>query len=137
VPAQVLKERLVLTGFSDGKHLGHWWGDDAVAAPPEALRMAVGQVGIVPFDAEPLKRQHMLRQTPRATEPAWRSLICSMAYIPHTLSRMEPKEQAAQLPEKRGVYMFKDAVDQVIYVGKVRSLRNRDKNRKTAGDSSR
>jgi excinuclease UvrABC nuclease subunit len=41
---------------------------------------------------------------------------------------MEPKEQAAQLPEKRGVYMFKDAVDQVIYVGKVRSRRNRDKN---------
>ena len=50
---------------------------------------------------------------------------------------MEPKEQAAQLPEKRGVYMFKDAVDQVIYVGKVRSLRNRDKNRKTPDDFSR
>jgi len=33
--------------------------------------------------------------------------------------------------------MFKDAVDQVIYVGKVRSLRNRDKNRKTQGDFSR
>jgi excinuclease UvrABC nuclease subunit len=32
---------------------------------------------------------------------------------------MEPKEQAAQLSEKRGVYMFKDAVVQVIYVGKV------------------
>jgi excinuclease UvrABC nuclease subunit len=41
---------------------------------------------------------------------------------------MEPKEQAAQFPEKRGVYMFKGGVDQVIYVGKVRSLRNRDKN---------
>jgi len=51
-----------------------------------------------------------------------------MVNITHTLSHMEPKEQAAQLPEKRGVYMFKDAVDQVIYVGKVRSLRNRDKN---------
>jgi excinuclease UvrABC nuclease subunit len=50
---------------------------------------------------------------------------------------MEPKKQAAQLPEKRGVYMFKDAVGQVIYVGKVRSLRNRDKNRKTPGDFSR
>jgi excinuclease UvrABC nuclease subunit len=43
-----------------------------------------------------------------------------MVNITHTLSHMEPKEQAAQLPEKRGVYMFKDAVDQVIYVGKVR-----------------
>jgi hypothetical protein len=32
---------------------------------------------------------------------------------------------------------FKDAVDQVIYVGKVRSLRNRDNNRKTPGDFSR
>jgi excinuclease UvrABC nuclease subunit len=50
---------------------------------------------------------------------------------------MEPKEQVAQLPEKFGVYMFKDAVGQVIYVGKVRSLRNRDKNRKTPGDFSR
>jgi excinuclease UvrABC nuclease subunit len=47
---------------------------------------------------------------------------------------MEPKEQAARLPEKRGVYMFEDAVGQVIYVGKVRPLRNRDKNRKTPGD---
>jgi excinuclease UvrABC nuclease subunit len=42
----------------------------------------------------------------------------------------------AKLPEKRGVYMFKDAVGQVIYVGRVRSLRNRDKNRKTPGDFS-
>ena len=31
--------------------------------------MAVGHVGIVPFDAEPLKRQHILRERPRATEP--------------------------------------------------------------------
>ena len=60
-----------------------------------------------------------------------------MVNITHTLSHMERKEQAAQLPEKCGVYMFKDAVDQVIYVGKVRSLRNRDKNRKTPGDFSR
>jgi len=44
----------------------------------------------------------------------------------HTLSHMEPKQQAAQLPEKRGVCMCK-----------VRSLRNRDKNRKTPGDFSR
>jgi len=40
-----------------------------------------------------------------------RSLICSMVNITRTLSYMEPKEQAAQLAEKRGVYMFKDAVD--------------------------
>src|SRR5256884_1102611 len=38
---------------------------------------------------------------------------------------MEPKEQAAQLPESPGVYMFKDAGGRVIYVGKANSLRNR------------
>ena len=38
---------------------------------------------------------------------------------------MEPKEQAAQLPEKPGVYMFKDAGGKIIYVGKARSLRSR------------
>src|SRR5216684_8921663 len=38
---------------------------------------------------------------------------------------MEPKEQAAQLPESPGVYLFKDAGGHVIYVGKSRSLRNR------------
>src|SRR5215831_11894560 len=38
---------------------------------------------------------------------------------------MEPKEQAAQLPERPGVYVFKDAGGHVIYVGKARILRNR------------
>ena len=38
---------------------------------------------------------------------------------------MEPKEQAASLPEKPGVYLFKDAGGTVVYVGKARSLRNR------------
>jgi len=38
---------------------------------------------------------------------------------------MDPKDQAAQLPEKPGVYMFKDASGHVIYVGKARALRNR------------
>src|SRR5262249_3500265 len=38
---------------------------------------------------------------------------------------MDPKDQAAQLPEKAGVYMFKDAAGRVIYVGKARMLRNR------------
>jgi hypothetical protein len=42
VPTQVLKKRLALPGFSDGKHLVRVWGDDAVAALPEILRMAVG-----------------------------------------------------------------------------------------------
>lgn len=38
---------------------------------------------------------------------------------------MEPREQAAVLPEKPGVYLFKDAGGTVLYVGKARSLRNR------------
>lgn len=38
---------------------------------------------------------------------------------------MEPREQAASLPEKPGVYMFKDAAGAVVYVGKARSLRSR------------
>ena len=38
---------------------------------------------------------------------------------------MEPREQAAQLPEKPGVYLFKDAGGTVVYVGKASSLRHR------------
>jgi len=38
---------------------------------------------------------------------------------------MEPKEKAALLPEKAGVYLFRDAAEHVIYVGKARQLRNR------------
>jgi excinuclease ABC subunit C len=38
---------------------------------------------------------------------------------------MEPREKAAQLPEKPGVYLFHDAGGRVVYVGKARSLRNR------------
>jgi excinuclease ABC subunit C len=38
---------------------------------------------------------------------------------------MEPREKAAQLPEKPGVYLFKDAGDMVLYVGKARNLRSR------------
>ncbi len=38
---------------------------------------------------------------------------------------MEPREKALQLPEKPGVYLFKDAGGTVVYVGKARSLRNR------------
>src|SRR5260370_29299283 len=38
---------------------------------------------------------------------------------------MEPKEKAALLPEKPGVYLFHDAGGRVIYVGKARSLRSR------------
>lgn len=38
---------------------------------------------------------------------------------------MEPKEKAALLPEKPGVYLFHDATGHVIYVGKARSLRSR------------
>lgn len=38
---------------------------------------------------------------------------------------MEPREKAALLPEKPGVYLFHDAGGAVVYVGKARSLRNR------------
>src|SRR5215468_8091862 len=38
---------------------------------------------------------------------------------------MEPKEKAALLPDKAGVYLFRDAAEHVIYVGKARLLRNR------------
>jgi excinuclease ABC subunit C len=38
---------------------------------------------------------------------------------------MEPREQAASLPEKPGVYLFKDAGGTVLYVGKASSLRSR------------
>ena len=38
---------------------------------------------------------------------------------------MEPREKAAQLPESPGVYLFKDAGDKILYVGKARNLRSR------------
>lgn len=40
---------------------------------------------------------------------------------------MEPREKAAQLPLRPGVYLFKDAAGSVLYVGKALSLRNRVK----------
>ena len=33
---------------------------------------------------------------------------------------VEPREKAVQLPEKPGVYLFKDAGGDVLYVGKAR-----------------
>ncbi len=38
---------------------------------------------------------------------------------------MEPREKAATLPEKPGVYIFKDVGGKVLYVGKAASLRSR------------
>ena len=38
---------------------------------------------------------------------------------------MEPREKAAALPEKPGVYLFKDAAGVILYVGKAGSLRSR------------
>jgi excinuclease ABC subunit C len=38
---------------------------------------------------------------------------------------MEPREKAALLPETPGVYLFKDASETVLYVGKARNLRSR------------
>ena len=40
---------------------------------------------------------------------------------------MEPREKAAQLPLRPGVYLFKDAAGTILYVGKALSLRNRVK----------
>jgi len=38
---------------------------------------------------------------------------------------MDPREKAAQLPERPGVYLFKDAGDKILYVGKAGNLRSR------------
>ncbi|HMI50329.1 MAG TPA: excinuclease ABC subunit UvrC [Candidatus Saccharimonadales bacterium] len=38
---------------------------------------------------------------------------------------MEPREKAALLPEQPGVYMFRDAGGDILYVGKASSLRSR------------
>jgi excinuclease ABC subunit C len=51
-------------------------------------------------------------------------VVRNAGVVPETL-RMEPREKALQLPEKPGVYLFKDAGGVVVYVGKARSLRSR------------
>ena len=38
---------------------------------------------------------------------------------------MEPREKASTLPEKPGVYIFKDVGGKVLYFGKAASLRSR------------
>src|SRR5271165_3715282 len=48
-----------------------------------------------------------------------------MKVTPAHLIYMEPREKAATLPEKPGVYLFKDAGGKVLYVGKAASLRSR------------
>ena len=40
-----------------------------MAVLPEVLRMAIGKVGIIPFDAKRLKLPHIFRERLRATEP--------------------------------------------------------------------
>jgi excinuclease ABC subunit C len=40
---------------------------------------------------------------------------------------MEPRQKAAELPLRPGVYLFKDAASTIVYVGKAISLRNRVK----------
>ena len=38
---------------------------------------------------------------------------------------MDPRDKAAELPLQPGVYLFKDATEKILYVGKARSLRQR------------
>jgi excinuclease ABC subunit C len=52
-------------------------------------------------------------------------IVRAASGVPEIPKRMEPREKALQLPEKPGVYLFKDPSGTVVYVGKARSLRNR------------
>lgn len=49
----------------------------------------------------------------------------------------ELKDKLAALPDRPGVYLFKDLKQQVIYVGKAKSLRNRVRSYFTGGDDGR
>ena len=69
MPSQVPKECVALTGCSDRKNLVHRWRDNGLAASSEVLRMAVGQVRIVPFDTERIESPNIFCKRLRATEP--------------------------------------------------------------------
>jgi len=73
-----------------------------VAAPPEVLRMVAGQEESYRSTPSPLSASTYSGRVLALPSRAWRSLICSMLNITHTLSHMKPKGQAAQLPERRG-----------------------------------
>lgn len=47
------------------------------------------------------------------------------------------KDKLEALPDRSGVYMFKDGSGEIIYVGKAKSLRNRVRSYFTAGDDGR
>ncbi len=49
----------------------------------------------------------------------------------------ELKDKLAALPDKPGVYLFKDLKQKIIYVGKAKSLRNRVRSYFTGGDDGR
>ena len=49
----------------------------------------------------------------------------------------ELKDKLATLPDRPGVYLFKDRKGEIIYVGKAKSLRNRVRSYFTAGDDGR
>jgi hypothetical protein len=55
------EKHVALTSFGHRKHLILRWGDEPVSTLPLVFRMAVGQVGIVSFDAERLNNQNILQ----------------------------------------------------------------------------
>ncbi len=63
------EKRVALPGCSDGKRFVHRWRDDGLAVLSEVLRMSVGQVTFVSFDAERLESPNIFSERLRTAEP--------------------------------------------------------------------